>query len=630
VQGVWNTVLNVNLGIQSSETSAIPDEVYDKYGMGIGLGSYLLYNEIAKGTKALSAENVMVITPGLFVGTGVPTGSKTVILFKSPLTGGFGRAVVGGHLGVALRKSGLDAILVKGRSEKPVIIKIDDNLVEFIDAAPFMGKGAVDVQSQLRKVYGKNYRTCAIGPAGENLNCIAGIDFEQRQAARGGGGAVLGSKNVKAILVKGTQKVPICNPNKLKGLIKKWKKELKEHPATQADLDYGSGEWWEWHNLERGTCPARNFQWGYFQSVYDNIEGGEKSKLDPYYWAPKYGGRHTACPNCTKPCGRIVNVKEGKYAGTKLDGIEYETLYSLGSVLEIDDIEATAKMNEICDQEGLDTISAGVTIAWAMEAYEKGLLPEDQLDGIKLNFGNADAAIEVLKLISGRKGYLGKLLADGVKKAAEKIGMGSDKFAIHSKGLEFPGYDVRGLKGTALAFAVSVRGACHLSAAVHNWDLAGKYWEFKGIDRFDSEWRGFQVKSGEDLTTVYDIYGVCKFSRYVYFLEGFKDIQNSITGCEKKDSDIMLMGERVYNLQKMFNVREGLDRKDDTLPYRMTHEKIPKGASQGAILEETELRHLLDQYYMARGWSKNGIPTRAKLASLDLSGVVEEDYGANI
>ena len=630
MKGIWNKALKIDLTEKRVEVIQVPDDVYKKYNLGLGIATYYLYKETPEGADPLGPDNTMVMSAGLLVGTGVPTGSKTVVTFKSPLTGGFGRSVAGAHLGVSMKKLGYDAIIIKGRSDNLINIKIDDQGVEFLDAAEQKGLDAIEAQRILREKHGKDYRTCAIGRAGENLSRIADIDFEERQAGRAGGGAVLGAKNVKAILVKGTKEVEVHDPEKLKELNKKWAGIIKEHPATKADMDYGSGEWWEWHNMERGTNPARNFQWGYFHSVYDNLKEGEKSHLDPYYWSPKYTERHNPCPTCTKPCGRIIAIKEGKYAGTRVDGIEYELLYSLGSLLEIDDVEAVAKLNEICDRDGFDGISAGVTLAWAMEAYEKGLLDKDKMEGIELSFGNADAAIEALEKMTKREGYIGELLADGTKMAAEKLGRDSDRFAIHIKGLELPGYDIRGIKGAALAFAVSVRGACHLTAGVYGIELGGAWWKYDGVDRLSADWKGYEIKSAEDLATAYDLFGICKFSRHMFFLEGLAELNIAVTGYEMTDGDMMLMGERVYNLQKMFNVREGMDRKNDILPYRITHEPIPKGVSKGSVVTEEELQHMLDEYYMARGWSKNSIPTNVKLASLDLLDVVDEKYGAGI
>lgn len=630
MKGIWHQILRIDLTNQKIQKEQISEDIYKRFNLGIGLGTYLLYQGTPAGADSMGPENTLVISPGLLVGTGAPTGSKTVVTFKSPLTNGFGRAVAGAYLGEQLRKSGIDALVIQGQSNNWMTLKIDDDHVEFIDASSLVGQDTIDTQETLRNTYGKSYRTCAIGPAGENLSRISGIDFEERQAGRAGCGAVLGSKKIKAIMVKGTKEIEYHDQQALKDSNKKWVKILKEHPATQDDMNYGSGEMWEWINTERGTCPAKNFQQGYFQSVYDNLKEGEKSHLDPYYYVPKYAGKKMSCPKCTKPCGRELSVSEGKYAGSKVDGIEYELLMSLGSVLENGDIEATIAMNEICDRLGFDGISAGVTVAWAMEAYEKGLLDNKKLNGFELPFGDADAAIEIIKKMAMREDYLGDLLADGSKIAAEKLGQKSEQFAIQIKGMELPAYDVRGIKGAALAFAVSTRGACHLTSAVYNWELAGKYWKFEGIDRLSSKWKGFNVKTAEDLATIYDVYGICKFSRHMFFLEGFSEFQHAVTGYEMTDGDIIRMGERIYNLQKMFNVLQGLDRKDDRLPHRLTHEPIPKGVSKGAVVTEDELQGMLDEYYMARGWSKNSIPTIATLSTLDLTDIINEDDAAKV
>lgn len=630
MKGVWHHILRIDMTQKKIQKEAVPEDIYQRFGMGLGLGTYFLYKETPAAADPLGPENTIVICAGLLVGTGTPTGSKTVVTFKSPLTNGFGRAVAGAYLGEQLRKSGVDALVIQGQSDSWTTLKIDDDHVEFVDATALVGQDTIETQDGLRNKYGKAYRTCAIGPAGENLSRISGIDFEKRQAGRAGCGAVLGAKRIKAIIVKGTHKIETHDPQALKTSNKKWMKILKEHPAAQDDMNYGSGEMWEWINLERGTCPARNFQQGYFQSVYDNLKEGKKSHLDPYYYVPKYQGERMGCPKCTKPCGRYLSVKEGKYAGAKVDGIEYELLMSLGSTLENDDIEATIAMNEICDRLGFDGISAGVTVGWAMEAHERGLLDEEKLEGLDLDFGNADAAIAVLKKMAFREGYIGELLADGTKLASEKIGQNSDRFAIQIKGMELPAYDVRGIKGAALAFAVSTRGACHLTAGYYNWELAGKYWKFEGVDRLSSEWKGFNVKTAEDLATVYDVFGICKFSRHMFFLEGFAEFNNAVTGYEMSHGDIITMGERIYNLQKMFNLREGMDRKDDRLPHRLTHEPIPKGVSKGAVVTDEELQSMLNEYYLARGWSKNSVPTAGKLATLDLLDVVDEATAAKV
>jgi len=627
MKGINKKVLFVDLSKEKIEVQSLSEDVYEKYLGGLGIASYLLFKYLKPKTDPLSSENLLTIVPGLLVGTGLPTASKTTLTFKSPETNAFGRSVSGAYLGVALKKAGFDGIVIKGKSNKPVYLYIEDSKVEIRDATNLWGKDTIETQEFLRKELSKDFRTCAIGPAGEKLLRIADIDFEERQSARAGGGAVMGSKLLKAIAVKGTGSVEYADKDLLKVAITTWNKTINGSEAQKLDMGYGSGEFYEWVNKERGVFPVKNWQESLFKESFEKHKGG-KSPLDPYYWSPKYTERLHPCPNCTKPCGRFFVIKEGKYAGTSVEGVEYELLYSLGGDLGIDNIEVTAKLNEICDRAGIDGISAGVTLGWAMESYEKGLLTKDDTDGIDLNFGNEDAAIQAMEELVERKGKLGELLADGVKRAAEKLGRGSEKFALEIKGLEPPAYDLRGLKGMALAEAVSVRGACHLTGGIYAPELTGSFWKLSNIDRLSTKWKGYEVKTGEDFMTVYDTLGMCKFSRGLFWIEGLLNGVKAVTGINYTTGWLMRIGERIYNIDRLINIREGLRRKDDYLPYRITHEPIKDGVSKGNYVTEDELQGMLDDYYTARGWSEDGIPTKMRLFELGL----EEDssLGASV
>jgi len=628
MQGVFGKYLEVDLTNGNVEVKNLPEEVYFKYLGGLGLATRLLFDYTQPHLDPLSEENVLVIAPGLLVGTGLPTASKTALTFKSPLTNAFGRSIAGAYLGVALKKAGYDVLVVKGKSVKPVYLLIEDDKVELKDASNLWGKDAIETQEILKNEHG-NVNTCAIGYSGEMLSKISGIDFEERQAARAGGGAVMGSKMLKAIAVKGTKDIPVASSEKLKEAIKKWNGKIIGSEVAKLDMAYGSGEFYEWVNKEIGVFPVKNWQQSYFEDSF-KAHPDEKSHLDPYYWSPKYTEKLHPCPNCNKPCGRHIVIKEGKYAGLMVEGVEYEILYSLGGVLGIEDIEVTAKLNEICDRAGLDGISAGVTLAWAMEAYEKGLLTKEDTDGLDLRFGNGDAAVAAMEKLAKREGKLGELLFNGVKEASQKLGKDSYKFALEVKGLEPPAYDVRGLKGMALAIAVSVRGACHLTGGIYAPELTGKFWKLSNVDRLSTNWKGYEVKTGEDFMTVYDTIGMCKFSRSLFWLEDemLEGIE-AVTGIKMGVDWIMTIGERIYNLQKLFNVREGFGRKDDYLPYRVTHDPISNGVSKGHYVTEEELQKMLDEYYMARGWSKEGIPTKMHLKRLGLDKESEE-FGAPI
>ena len=630
MKGLWGRILRIDLSNNSVRTETLSEGFIRKYLGGVGFGTRLLYKEVPARTDPLGPENKMIISPGVLVDTGIPTASKTAFNFKSPLTGGYGRSMAGAELGVQLRRAGYDSLIIEGASEKPSLIIISDDGAEIASASGYWGLTISEARSKARKEY-PGYATALIGPAGEKLSRISIIDADGRQAARGGPGAVLGSKKVKGILIKGSKKVPVANPDKLRELIGYWARIFKDHPATKADMDYGSGEFLDWMNRDRGTFPTRNWQMGYFKKAYERAkkEGRERIGIDPYSWVPKYRVGRKPCPACNKPCSQYIMVESSKWGTFEIDGPEYETLYSLGGVLEIDDIETVAYLNKLADDYGLDTISAGVTIAWAMEAYERGILTKEDTDGLELTFGNGDAAVEAMRRMGERKGRLGELLADGSKRASELVGKGTEKFAIHVKGMELPAYDARGLKGVALAFAVSVRGADHLTAGVYGTELVGKWWVFNGVDRTKGEGKGFEIAIHENLMALYDVTGVCKFSRHMYFLEGFPDLIEAVTGLRLNESELLAVGERVINIARAFNVREGFGRKDDSLPYRVIWEPIPEGPSAGLHVPTWELDRMLDEYYQARGWSKDGVPTKAKLLSLGLKDIADE-VGAGI
>ncbi len=622
MKGYAGKILRVNLSNNSSKAEPLPPEWLRKFLGGMGFATMLLFKETKKGLDAISADNKLIIAPGLLTGTGIPTASKTLFITKSPLTGGFGKASAGASIGPTLKRAGYDLLVIEGQGSKPVVLVVEDQKVKIHDAGDLWGKNVRETASLLKKRF-EGFSTAVIGPAGETLSKIAGIDSNERQAARTGVGAVMGSKKLKAIAVKGTSNVEYADAQSLRDLVVKWTKKLRENPDSKLDMKYGTGEFYAWMNKDKGVHPSRNWQQGYFQKSFDNVKEGELTQLDPYYWSPKYTVRNKPCPNCTKPCGRIVRIKEGKYAGTELDGPEYETMYSLGANLEIDNFEALCYLHEMCDLYGLDAISAGLTVSWTMEAFEKGLLSKEDFDGLEPRFGDVDATLEVLRKMAYREGEVGSLLSDGVKEASEKLGKGSGHFAIHSKGLELPAYDARGIKGMGLAMAVAVRGGDHLTAVVYGTELVGKWWKFSGVDRFSAENKGYEVKAHEDLMTFYDIVGVCKFTRHMFFAEAYPEMVKAVTGTELSVADLFAVGERVYNLQRAFNVREGLDRKADSLPARVFEDPISKGVSKGSRIRRGEFERMLDDYYQARGWSWNGVPTKVKLISLDLHEVAK-------
>lgn len=621
MKGVAGKLLFVDLSQGSIRTEEIPQGVSRLFLGGFGLAAKLAWDRIPKGADPLGPENVVTMAPGLLTGTGIPTASKTAFSFRSPLTGALCRSVAGAWAGVALRKAGFDALVIRGQSKDPVVLVIEDGQARVEPAADLWGFDTRATRTALAERFGEGIRTAVIGPAGEKLSWIATIDCDGRQAGRGGGGAVLGAKKLKAIVIKGKGEVPVGDPARVKELIRRWNEIIRQHPVTEADMKYGTGEFLDWMNRVSGTFPSRNWQWGFLKSAYERANGG-KIELDPYYWAPKYSRRNLACPLCTKPCGQLFVVETGKYGPSEVDGPEYETLYALGGAPDVGEIEAVAKANEICDLLGLDTISAGLTVAWAMEAVERGYLTAADLDGIDLRFGNAEAMLSVLTRMGRREGKIGELLSDGARAAAKRLGKG-EEFAIHIKGMELPAYDIRGSKGVALAFAVSFRGGDHLTAGVYGTEYGGSWWKFEAVDRRSLWGKGFEVKLHEDLMAVYDALGVCKFSRHIFFLEALPEMVAAQTGLELTAAELLTVGERIHNLARAFNVREGFRRQDDRLPTRVMEEPIPEGPSAGDRVSQEELELLLDAYYEARGWNRAGIPLKARLVSLDLPEVAE-------
>lgn len=610
MHGYAGKILRIDLGTKEVKSEITSDELIKNFLGGNGFGTKILFDAVKEGTEPFDEGNVIVIAPGLFNGTPIPTSGKVLFHFKSPLTNGFGDSAMGAPIGAELKFAGYDAVVIAGKAEKPVYIAIDNDDVEIKDASHLWGKDTRVTQEFIKKEFNDLHISVAcIGIAGENLVRYACVDCEDRQAGRSGAGTVFGSKNLKAIAVRGTRALNIAEPERLKEIIAKWFKVMVESSAYRDDTLYGTGEFLNWINAEKGAFPTKNWR----ESVFK-----DRKEIDPYYWAPKYSKKNKACFSCIKPCGKLFVIESGKYAGTVVDGPEYETQFSLGSNCGNASVEALAKANELCDLYGVDTISCGGVIGFAMECYERGILTKDELDGIALNFGNADSIPTIVEKIARKEG-IGELLAEGVKRVSERIGKGSDEFAIHVKGQEPPAYDVRAIKGLGLAFMTSSRGACHLRSAAYALELTGKFWKFEGVDRFSAEKKGYEIKSMEDFMAVYDSLGVCKFSRGYFFIDGFTEIIEAVTGRRITEEELLKIGERVNNLKRLFNIREGFTRKDDALPKRILSEPIPDGVSKGSYIKPEEAEMMLDDYYNARGWDNDGKPTKEKLEELGLA-----------
>jgi len=581
----------------------------EKYIGGNGFSIRLLYDNTETGIDPFSPENVLIFAVGPFAGTMVPTSGKYIVQAKSPLTNFMGESVSSGSWGPTLERAGYDAVVINGRSEKPVYLFIDDDVVQFIDASDLWGKSTLQTDDMIREEIGdENVCVAAIGPAGENLVRFANITNDRyRQAGRTGMGAVMGSKNLKAIAVRGTNKIEVYELEKLIELCHSLYEKC-QGSGTEGYRVYGTPGSVSVMN-EMAALPTRNWQ----QATFELAE-----KISGEYINEHYIAKVIACYGCPIACDHLCTIDSGPFAGD-VGSVEFESIYALGAECGIGYYPAIARAVNLCDNLGIDTISTGVVIGWAMECFEKGLLTKEDMGGIELTFGNYEAQHEIIQKIAYREG-IGDLLAEGVKRASEKLGKGSEHFAMHNKGLEFPGYDLRGLKASVLGFNTSTRGGCHLRSSMYDFDLKGK------VDRFkaDKEY-GKLVKEREDLWAVFDSLILCKFIRgALSTYEELSELYTLVTGIKITADKLREAGERIYNLEKAYNVREGWKRKDDYPPPRIMEDPIPSGVAKGSLVKKEEFELMLNAYYEARGWNNEGIPTKQKLSELGLEDVAKD------
>ncbi|MFX0145463.1 MAG: aldehyde ferredoxin oxidoreductase family protein, partial [Candidatus Hodarchaeota archaeon] len=562
---------------------------------------------------ALDPKNKLIFAVGPFTGTSVPCTSRMAVAGKSPLTNAFGAALTGGYFPVELKFAGYDALIIEGKAQRPSYIWIKDGSAHFRDASKVWGMKTFDCQHLIKnEVNDQNARICCIGPAGENLSKMACVINEWRAAGRKGLGAVMGAKNLKAIAVRGTGSVSVASQRAFKIAKKAMTRVMKESPVLFSVFSKTGTSGTFAATSQLGIFPAKNWSATGEFVPFDRIGLSAQDRI-------KLGNSH--CYGCPVACSQLLLCREGSYAGILSEGPEYETQYAFGGQTGVDNLESIVAADRLCDELGLDTISAGVAIGFAMELFEKGILTESETNGIKLTFGNHEAMLTLLQMIAFRNG-VGALLADGVKSAAEKIGKGSEKYSMHVKGLELPAYDVRGAKAQGLNYATAYTGADH-NRGYACQEIFGSSIP-SPVDRFCTEGKGWLTKWNQDMqTATTDCPTVCAFPILMAFLDtGTRivgDLMEAITGVSYTPEDILKVGERVNNLARAFNAREGFGRKDDNLPERLMQEAIPDGPSRGHCISREELNLMLDEYYAARGWDfATGLPSREKLIELNL------------
>jgi aldehyde:ferredoxin oxidoreductase len=606
MNGYGGSILRVDLTNGTWKKEPTPPEMARDWLGGRGFGAYLLYKEVPKGADPLGPENKLFISTGLFSGMLIPGGGKCDWTTKSPLTGGYADASMGGHFTAEMKYAGLDTIILEGISPKPVYLFIDDDKIELRAAADLWGKGTFEVEKGFKEKFGEAYQVAVIGPGGENGVAFACVNHDYgRQAGRGGVGMVMGSKKVKAIVLHGTKSVPVADVEKYRNAGMAIFKACKDSDGIKEWTRYGTTIVTSWCD-EVGALPTRNFAAGSFENG--------KTLYGPVM-REKIVITDKGCFGCPCPCGKYSHVK--KY-GTYVEGPEYETIGLLGANVGVSDIEDVAQANLLCDDLGIDTISAAGVIAWAMECYEKGIFTKGETDGLELNFGNTQAMFELIKKIAKREG-IGALLADGVRKAAKKTGMGSEKFAIEIKGMEQSAYATHNATAMLLAYMTCDVGAHHNRSWAITYDLQ------VGRDKVVPE-KVTRIIWLQNFRPMFDVLGGCRLQwvelgidrdLYVPALEG-------ITGIQRTWEDLEKIGERIWNLTRMYWLREneGFDREWDMPPSRFYEEPPTSGATKGQITKLEDVKKLLDMYYEQRGWSNNGLPTPEKLESLGLKAMV--------
>lgn len=576
--GFFGKILRINLTEKTHRVEDVPDGVYERFLGGKGLGTYLLMENLRPGVDPLSEDNVMIFVTGPATDTVVPGSARYGVYSKSPLTGLYSESYSGGKVGRAMRRTGYDAIIVEGAARTPVYLEISDREVRFHDASHLWGKDTYATEDNvLAEVGVPGAETVVIGPAGENLVRFACLENNYwRSAGRTGLGAVMGSKKLKAIVFHGEARCQVADPDLLREAAKSVIAKGKDNPGVKAYRTYGTTVMVSVLNTAK-TFPTRYWSEG-------ALEGWEKISGDALI--NNFKVRSRACPGCFLSCAKLTEVTDGPRAGLKIEGPEYETIYSFGGLCCIDRLDEIMYLNDLCDRFGMDTISAGNLCALLMEAKSRGRLD------VPLSYGDSGGVARLLEDIAYRRG-VGDVLAQGIKYAS--VTWGLDDLAIHVKGLEPAGYDPRVLKGMGLAYATSTRGACHLRATFYKPELSGV------TDPSKVEGKAEVFVDYENRLTIFSTQILCVFFRDLILWEDLERFVEGLTGLKYSRSELAAIANEIVTLTRRFNAREGATRDDDSLPSRFFAEAINDG--KNAITPD-EVKYMVDEYYRIRGWDQ--------------------------
>ena len=599
--GWTGTILRVNLttGVISKEPTN--QENARNYIGARGLGTKLLYDEVDPKVDPLSPENKLIFAPGPLTGTFAPSSGRYNVVTKGPMTGAIAASNSGGSFGPELKFAGYDMVIIEGKASKPVYLWINDDQVEIRDAGKIWGKEVPDTTDMIRLETDEDAKVACIGPAGENQVLFACIMNEMHRAAgRGGTGAVMGSKNLKAVAVVGNHPIAVSDPKAFEAAVMVARAKIQANPVGGSGLKtYGTDILVNILN-EVGALPANNFQDGHSPTA-DKIGGESLSK--------NVLVRPKACFSCIISCGRVSKVNNPKYAGEG-EGPEYESAWSFGTDCGIDDLDAITKANFICNELGMDTITMGSTIACAMDLFNDKIITEKDTGGIAIRFGDAETMVKLVSMTANREGF-GNHLAEGSYRLAARYG--HLEYSMTVKKQEMSAYDPRGVQGIGLNFATSNCGAAHVRGYTIAPEVLGQPVK---VDQHTTKGKPALVKTFQDLTAALDSSGACLFTTFGIGADDLAALLSSCTGIACSTEDFMEIGERIWNLERLWNLKAGFTKADDTLPERILKDPIQTGPSKGEV---SHLEVMLPEYYELRGWDKEGVPTETKLQDLALA-----------
>jgi len=590
-------IIRVNLSNGTISTEPLNMQDAKLYVGGRGLGTKIYMNEVDPKVDPLSPENKMIFMTGPLTGTLAACAGRFEVVAKAPLTGTIGACSSGGHFGPELKFAGYDGIIFEGKAEKPVYLYINDDQIELRDASHLWGKEVPATTDEVIKETDEDFKVACIGPAGEKLVLFAVImNDKNRAAGRSGLGAVMGSKNLKAIAVRGTKSIKVAKQKEFMDSCLKSKKIIKDNPVTGVGLpSYGTQILVNILN-QSGAHPTRNWQHSYYDKA-DDISGETLTK--------KYLVRNRGCFDCSIGCGRVTKIERSQFTNFG-EGPEYEAGWSFGSDCDSNDLQAACEANFLCNEIGMDPITMGATIACAMELYERGYITKEDI-GMDLLFGDAEAIVKLTKMTGYREGF-GDKLALGSYRMAD--GFGHPELSISVKKQEMPAYDGRAMQGMGLEYATSNRGGCHVRGYMTSPEILGIPVK---MDPLVTEGKAATLKTFQDLTAVVDSVGMCLFATFAIGLPEIAEMLRTCTGLDYTDEEVLQVGERIWNIEKIFNIETGFSKKDDTLPPRLLNEPVVEGPAKGMV---TKLDVMLPEYYELRGWDKEGVPTEAKKKEL--------------